>query len=167
MKFVRFLWPPLLILGLFLISRLLAPLGWLIDLPLAAVVFLNLNRLPGRWSAFLSLGLLMDFSLGSPAVFLSAWLLLCLGLYLATAEFSLSNQLGRWLLAGGVITVYWLLALLLSRLAGWLTNNPWYDLLLKMSFWQIAVYLLLNTLIVGLAGQFFYRANKGKYVEIS
>ena len=167
MKFVKYLWPPVVIAGLFLFNRLLMPLGWLIDLPAAAVIFLNLNRLPGRWSAFLTAGLLMDLATGSPGIFLSAWLLLCLALYLVTAEFSLSNQLGRWLLTFGTVTGYWLLVFLLSRLFAWLTGLASYAILLKMSVWQIVIYWLFNTLIIVLAGQFFYQAKKGRYVEIS
>ena len=167
MKFAKFLWPPLFILGLVLLNRLLTPLGWLIDLPMAAVIFLNLNRLPGRWSAFLSLGLLMDLTSGSPGVFLITWLLLGFGLSLVTAELSLSNQLGRWLITFGTVAGYWLLVFLLSRAFGWLTGVSSYALLLKMSFWQTIIYWLLNTLIIVLAGQFFYQAKKGRYVEIA
>ncbi len=167
MKFVRFLLPPLFILGLVLFNRLLTPLGWLIDLPVAAVIFLNLNRLPGRWSAFLTAGVLMDLASGSPGVFLTAWLLLCLGLSLITAEISLSNQVGRWLITFGTVAGYWLLVFLLARVFGWLTGVSSYALLLKMSFWQTIIYWLLNTLIIVLAGQFFYQAKKGRYVEIA
>lgn len=154
-------------LVLFLLNRLLAPLGWLVDLPMAAAIFLNFNRLPGRWSAFLTLGLLMDLTTGSPGVFLAAWSCLCLGLYLITGELSLSNQLGRWLLTGGAVAAYILLVFFLSLAASWLGGAGFYQLLIKLSFWQTAIYLLLNSLIIALAGQFFYQAKKGEYVEIA
>jgi len=59
------------------------------------------------------------------------------------------------------------LVFLLARVFGWLTGVSSYALLLKMSFWQTIIYWLLNTLIIVLAGQFFYQAKKGRYVEIA
>lgn len=166
-KAIKFLIPPLAILALFLLNRLLTPAGWLIDLPVAAVIFLNLNRLPGRWSGFLTAGILLDLTFGSPGVFLSAGLLLCLGLHILTAELSLSNQLARVFLTLGSVAGYWLLVWLLTRLLAWMAQEPAYALLFKISVWQIISYVLLNSLIIFLAGQFFYQSKKGKYVEIS
>lgn len=166
-KSFEFFIAPLLIYGLFLLSRLLTPLGWLVDLPLAAVIFLNLNRLPGRWSAFLTIGILLDLTLGSPGIFLIAWLLLCLGLHILTVELSLSNQLARVFLTLGSVGGYWLLVWLVSRLFAWVAQEPAYALLLKTSVWHTAIYILINTLIIAVAGQFFYQSKKGKYVEIS
>ncbi|MDP2587007.1 MAG: hypothetical protein Q8P32_04545 [Candidatus Komeilibacteria bacterium] len=166
-KAIKFLIPPLAILVLFLLNRLLTPLGWLVDLPLAAVIFLNLNRLPGRWSAFITAGILLDLAFGSPGVFLLVLLLVCGTLHLLTAELSLSHQLARIFLILGSVGGYWLLLFLISRLFGWIAQEPAYALLLKMSVWQATVYILLNTLIIVVAGQFFYQSKKGKYVEIS
>lgn len=165
MKYYKLLLAPLLIFFLFLINQLFAPFGWLVDLTMAAVIFFNLNRIPGRWSAFITAAVLLDLTYDTPGIYILAWLLLAFCLNLLTAEFSLSNQLARWFLTLGSVAGYWLSVFCLSRLCAWISHEPYYALFIKLSVWQFAVYLLVNTLIIVLAGQIFYRLKKTKYVE--